>query len=399
MVEVWLPYGMSEVPARVPEERLVEIIKSKSQTISDPAAKATTLLEAHGGLREAAKKAEKICVVLGECANQQIAISLLEAIQENLQSKTQGRVTILRAPEALEVDPNIFPEAHVSHYQPESSPTLPIKDFSGPFTPELSTDFLTADLKVVVGELKPHNFLQCSGLCDVVFPGLASIDSINRHLTGRQGFAAPDIRRERTEITKLAGDVFSLGVILNSEKIPIEVMFGMLTETLATLGPALLEVLVRNVKPADIVVMSSGGIPQDRSLLAAVETFPTVISALKKNGALVVAAECIEGHGGTEFYDWSAEKKEAHHLEARLRHTFNYNGFKAAYLRRVLATHRVYLVSTIPDHYVENVFGMKAAETVNAALQSAQRVLGSDSTISVVPDASRVTIEAQAPAV
>jgi nickel-dependent lactate racemase len=399
VVEVWLPYGTSEIPARVPDERLIGIIKPQTQTISDSAAKARSLLEANEGLQQAASNADNVCVVLGPCGNQQLAFSLIEAIQQNLHAKTSGRFFILVAPGAFEIDPNSFPETHVSYHQPESSPTLPIKEFAGGFSPELNADFLTADLKIVIGELNPQSFLQCSGLCDVVFPGLASTDSIKRHSVGRPGFATSDIRRERTEITNGVGDIFALGTVLNSDKTPVEVAFGKLPEALAALAPALEEVHVRNVKPADIVVTSSGGMPQDRSLLVAVEAFPPAISALKKNGALIVAAECGEGHGDTEFYDWSAEKKEAHHLEARLRHNFNYNGFKAAFLRRALATHRIYLVSTIPDHYVENVFGMKAAGTVNAAVQSAQRALGSDSTISVVPDASRLSIEPQSPAV
>jgi nickel-dependent lactate racemase len=113
---------------------------------------------------------------------------------------------------------------------------------------------------------------------------------------------------------------------------------------------------------------------------------------------LIVAAECERGHGDTEFYTWCAERKEPRHLETRLRHHFNYNGFKAAFLRRTLETHRIYLASTIPDYYIEDIFGMKAARTVNAALQTAQRTLGSDSTISVIPDASRIILRQKTPA-
>jgi nickel-dependent lactate racemase len=147
---------------------------------------------------------------------------------------------------------------------------------------------------------------------------------------------------------------------------------------------------------ADIVVMSVGGRPTDESLLRAVETFPAALPSLKRDGVIIVAAECPQGHGDTEFYDWCAERKEVRYLEARLRHSFNYNGFKAAFLSRTLESHRIYLVSTIPDHYVEGIFSMKAAATVNSALQTAQRTLGSDSTISVIPDASSIiTTQAQ----
>jgi nickel-dependent lactate racemase len=107
---------------------------------------------------------------------------------------------------------------------------------------------------------------------------------------------------------------------------------------------------------------------------------------------LIVAAECPLGHGNTEFHQWCAEHKEARYLEARLRHNFNYQGFKAAFLLRTLENHRIYFVSTIPNHYVENVFGMRAAATVNSALQTAQRSLGSSSKISVIPNASGIIL-------
>jgi len=55
-----------------------------------------------------------------------------------------------------------------------------------------------------------------------------------------------------------------------------------------------------------------------------------------------------------------------------------------------LEAHRVCMVSTLPDYYVENVFRLKSATTVNAALHNAQRMQGSDSTITVIPDAARV---------
>ncbi len=47
-------------------------------------------------------------------------------------------------------------------------------------------------------------------------------------------------------------------------------------------------------------------------------------------------------------------------------------------------------MSTIPDHHLEHTFGLKPAKTMNAAVQSAQRALGSDASISVVPNGSQV---------
>ncbi len=278
------------------------------------------------------------------------------------------------------------------------SSTLPIDNFKG-FPLQLNSEFVSADLRIAVGELRPHQFLGYSGLSDVVFPGLASENSVRNHLTDRPGFSALDLRRERFEIASVLGDTLAFGVILNSDRTAAQVVLGSMKDSLLTLEDASNSTFSCHVaKMADIVVMSAGGAPQDESLLQAVETFPAGLAALKKDGALIVAAECGKGHGDTEFYEWCAERKETRYLEARLRRRFNYNGFKAAYLQRALESHRIYLVSTIPDHYVENVFGLKAAQTVNAALHTAQRAIGSDSTISVIPDASRVILRQQAPA-
>jgi nickel-dependent lactate racemase len=141
-------------------------------------------------------------------------------------------------------------------------------------------------------------------------------------------------------------------------------------------------------KTADIVVMGAGGLPIDETLVRVVETLPSGLTVAGRNGVLIVAAECSLGHGGASFYDWCAERKEPRYLESRLRHKFNYAGWKAAFLLRALEGHKIYLVSTIPDHYVEDVFGMRAAKTVNSALQTVERSLGSDSKVSVIPDAS-----------
>lgn len=394
MVEVWLPYGLSEIPVRVPEERVIDIFRTPSVgTPSDALSEARKLIESNERLQTLAKEAKRVCIVLGQCGNGGLAVDLVKELQQTIAGNPQTTITILCAPGAVELEQNLPPETRIVRHNPESSATLPLSNFKGEITPELNSEFLSADLKIIVGEHKPHAFLTCSGLCDIVFPGVASQNSIQSHLANRKGLSPADLHKERLEIANSTGDVLALGVVLDPDKTAIYVALGSVVDCLTALEVASQKLLLRMVsKTADIVVMGVGGAPQDETLVQAVETFPVGVIALKRNGVLIVASECGKGHGDTEFYDWCAEKKEPHHLEARLRHHFNYNGYKAAFLRRLLDSHRVYLVSTIPDHYVEGVFGMKAARTVNAALQTAQRTLGSDSSISVIPDASRVIL-------
>jgi len=390
-VEIWLPYGRSEIAVRVPEERLVDILKPESSNpLADPVAKSTELLKSSESFLYKARGASRVCIVLGSCGTKQLTTELTKAVLQFI-SNPQSSTTILCTEESTEPDATSVGGTRVLRHTTkyETIECAPLEDA---FTPQVNSDFVKADLRVVIGELRPHQFLGTAGLCDLIFPYLASEASITAHLAGRTASTLADLHKERLEVAKSFDSVFALGLSLNAELQACSVVFDTLEGCLASLERIVSETYVKQItKRADILVMSAGGAPFDSTLDRSVETFPVGLNALKRDGALIVAAECGQGHGGRQFYDWSTEHKEPRYLESRLRHRFSYDGFKASFLGRTLQNHRVYLVSTIPDHYVENVFDMKPAPTVNAALQSAQRTHGSQSTISVVPNACRVT--------
>lgn len=385
-----MPYGRSEIPVRMPEERLIDIFKAdNANPLPDPIAEATKLLSSNETFIRKASNASRACVVLGSCGTEQLTTALTRTVLQFIHN-AQGSATILCTQESAEPDANSVGGSRVLRHTAYSE-TTDINPPKGGFTPQMNSEFVKADLRILIGELRPHQFLRYSGLCDLVFPHLSSEASTRAHLTDRPGLTLDGLHTERIEITKSFDNVFMLGLALDGELRPTTVKFGETEGCLGTLEPIVNELYSKQTtKRADILVMSAGGAPFDATLARAVESFPAALNALKKGGALIVAAECGEGHGGEQFYEWSAEHKEPRYLESRLRHRFNYAGFKASFLGRMLQTHRVYLVSTIPDHYVESVFGIRPAQTVNAALQTAQRAHGSDSTMSIIPNACRV---------
>ena len=394
MVEIWLPYGSSDIPARVPEERLADILKPRArETGIDPVEEAKRLIESNHDFQDAAKRAKRICILLGSNSITQLTSVLTQTVLESLVAigAAASSVTVLRTAGAQEPNPTLLGEARTEVHDPISSPVTSVSDLKCNFPVTLNSCFTEADVRIVIGELKPHNFLGYCGLSDTIFPGLASKDSVQGHLSNRKGGAVSDLIQERVEIANSFSDLFSLGFVLDANLLPAKIALGKFHTCLEDLKSAVQSMCTVSVeRAADVVIMSAGGKPADESLLTAVETVPVAIPALKKDGVLIVAAECPNGHGDTEFYEWCAERKEPRYLEARLRHNFNYNGYKAVSLLRTRERHRIYLVSTMPDHYVETVFGLRAATTVNAALQTVQRTVGSDSTISVIPDATRI---------
>ena len=391
LVEIWLPYGHSEIPVRVPEERLVDILKPDSTNpLPNPAVRATELLKSNEPFLGKAHQATRVCIVLGSCGGEQMTTELTKAVLEFV-TTSQDSTTILCTEESVEPYITGVGGSRVVRHTAKSEATdcAALKDG---FVPQLNSEFVKADLRVLIGELRPHPFLGYAGLCDLVFPYLASESSMLAHRAERPVSGPTDLHKERVEISKSFDSIFALGLGLDAELRVQSVVFDTMGNSLASLEPIVTEAYSKQVtKRADILVMSAGGAPFDSTLDRSIESFPAGLEALKRDGALIVAAECGEGHGGRQFYEWSSEHKEPRYLESRLRHHFSYDGFKASFLGRTLQTHRVYLVSTIPDHYVENVFSMRPAPTVNAALQSAQRAHGADSTISIIPNACRVT--------
>lgn len=400
MVEVWLPYGSSEVAVRVPEETLIDILKPQANTgIEDPVAEVTRLISSDSEFQTKIKEGERICVAVGSSRNKQLLRQSANSLLAELKKldALPDRVTVLLTSDSTLLESEFETGTSVIRHSAKSQ-TTPLSGFQSDFTPAINSLFVDAPVRVVLGELRPNSILGFSGLPDLIFPGLGSETSIHQEVSGRRPRTPIDVHKERLEIALQLSDLFALGFVLNENRSLARIALGPFQPCINQLEGVIREYCTKSVeKAADIVIMSSGGTPTDETLLRAVENFPNAFSILKRNGALIVAAECSSGPGSGEFYAWSAEKKEARYLEARLRHTFNFNGWKAAYLARAVQNHRIYLISTIPDHHVENIFGLKPAKTVTAALLSAQRALGNDSKISVIPDPTSVIANLKVP--
>jgi nickel-dependent lactate racemase len=394
LVEIWLPYGQTEIPARVPEERLVDILRPSKTSSPLDADSETSRLIGKSPLLQKVKQAARICVSLGHCANPDLLSVVTDTLLQQMVAAGANinSITVLFLQDSPEFSSKVMAQSQVIRHDPASSPTSPVKGFRSDFEPSINSIFVEADVKVLVGQLRPHQFLGYAGIYDIPFPGLASNSSFLSQLADRKQIEVANILEERMRIARSIPGLFSLGLVLDAERTLIKMAVSEGVDCVNELKSSLQHCTLKEIeKPADIVIVGAGGTPWDNSLVNAVEIIPVGLGAVKRGGTIIFAAECGKGHGGGAFYSWCAERKEPRHLEARLRHNFNYDGYKAAFLLRTLETHRIHLVSTIPDHYVENIFRMKAARTVNSALQTAQRTLGSDSTIAVIPEGNTIT--------
>lgn len=77
---------------------------------------------------------------------------------------------------------------------------------------------------------------------------------------------------------------------------------------------------------ADTVVVSCGGYPKDLNLYQAVKSLLNAAQALKPGGTMVFLAECPEGGGAPDFFDW-IHSLDRGTLDADLRAAFTIAGY------------------------------------------------------------------------
>ncbi|MEM3430203.1 MAG: hypothetical protein QXL25_03075 [Candidatus Bathyarchaeia archaeon] len=135
----------------------------------------------------------------------------------------------------------------------------------------------------------------------------------------------------------------------------------------------------------DILIVGAGGRPYDYTLFSSLDSAIMNMGVLKRGGVLILAAECMGGCGSDVFREWMFKGCDPEKLKLVLKRNFEIGAEKAYLLTKLLDEFRLYLVSVMPDYYVKNIFKLKSSRTVNDALQHAFRILGKESEIAVAP--------------
>ena len=110
---------------------------------------------------------------------------------------------------------------------------------------------------------------------------------------------------------------------------------------------------------ADVVIASCNGYPKDINLYQAVKTLLNGAGALKKGGTFVFLAECPEGGGAPDFFDW-IEPLNRGELDSALRADFTIGGYIFyASCEAIAKAGDFYMLTAIPPETVKGM-GIRA---------------------------------------
>ena len=413
MVDVWLPYGKTDVCVRVPARNLLGTIEPKErQGASDAKAEVERALKEPIGskrLSEIAKPESKVAIVVDDATRKAPSeVMLLPVLAElNAAGVKDENVTVIfgcgthRAVKPEEATALVGAEAlkrvkAISHdcraadlVHVGTTKTHGNKVY-------VNRVFAEADVKVLLGDVGFHYYAGYGGGRKSVLPAVCGEETIKHnhamllHANARTGILEDNpVHRDMTEAARLAKVDFIVNVVENKKGEIVKAFAGDLEQAFMEAVKLVDEMYRITVdRRADILVVSAGGHPADMNLYQAYKALDNALDAVKRGGVIILVAECPEGHGNQVFYDWMTRLGDLKNVEREVKRNFVMGGHKAYYLLKALQNHQIILVSSLPDYYATSIFKLKTARAVIAALAEALKIVGSASRVWAMPQGS-----------
>ncbi len=410
MVDVWLPYGKTNVCVRVPARNLLGTIEPvERQGAADGKTEVERALKEPIGskrLSEIAKPDSKVAIVVDDATRKAPSEMMLLPVLAELNSAgvKDENVTVIfgcgthRAVKPEEAEELLGLEAlkrvkSLSHACRAEDLVFVGTTKTYGNRVYVNRVFAEADVKVLLGDVGFHYYAGYGGGRKSVMPAVAGAETIQHNhamllqANARTGILEDNpVHKDMTEAARLAKVDFIVNVVENKKGEIVRAFAGDLEQAFLEAVKLVDEMYRITIdRRADILVVSAGGHPADMNLYQAYKALDNGLDAVKRGGVIILVAECLEGHGNGVFYDWMTRLGDLKNVEREVKRNFVMGGHKAYYLLKALQNHQIILVSSLPDYYATNVFRLKTARAVNDALLEAFKIAGSASRVWAMP--------------
>lgn len=253
-----------------------------------------------------------------------------------------------------------------------------------------------SDLVISEGFIETHFFAGFSGGRKSILPGVSGADTImNNHnpinidnINSRSAkLTGNPIHAECSEAARVAGLKFILNVALNKEKHIIGAFAGDFEKAHIMGCDYVRDLMSVPAKRTDIVITTNSGYPLGRNLYQVVKGIDTASSMTKKGGVIIIAAECRDGIGHTNFRELMQSCRTKEELLQKMCAPHKeIDKWQAQILVRALAEKTVILVNdTLEQSELKKMFIMQASNP-DSALKHAKVLKGQNASISVIPE-------------
>ena len=409
MVDVWLPYGKTEICARIPTRNFLGTIepKEKEGVIDAKAEIKRALCHPIGTprLNEIAKAGDKVAIVVDDATRSTPSHLMIVPMLDELNEAgvKDEDVTVIfgcgthrpvtpEEQEALLGKEALTRVKTVSHDHKAEDQVFIGKTSHGTEV-YVNKTFAEADIKVLAGDINLHYYAGYGGGRKGVLPAVSSSKTIQQnhalllHPNAATGVLDGNpVHEDMTEAAELAKVDFILNIVTNSKNELVQAFAGDMKQAFLE-GTKLVDEMykVPIEQRANIVVVSAGGYPSDINMYQASKAIHNALDAVKRNGVIILAAECPEGHGNEVFCEWMDKFTDLKRVQKEVEKRFVLGGHKAYYLMKALQKATIILVSVLPDCYAVNTFKMRTARAMNDAIRDAFDIAGKNAKVYAMP--------------
>jgi len=255
--------------------------------------------------------------------------------------------------------------------------------------------YVDADLRIVVGNIEPHQFQGFSGGVKSAAIGLAGRDTINANHSrmnepeARMGsFHDNPVRQDVEEIGSRMGIHFALNAILNHEKQIVYVLAGEPGAVMQAGIPLNLSLACVPVSaPFDLAIASAGGHPKDLNLYQSQKALAHASHVVKDGGTIILVAACRQG-SGSQAYEAYVKDMRSHDevIERFGREGFRVGPHKAVQIAQDASRLKVILFSQMEPEFVRSLL-LTPAKDLQEAINLAIAELPKSPQIGIFPNA------------
>ncbi len=348
MMQIRVPYGRSFVSASVPDLTGIDIIEAaETPGAADPAgAVRSALANLCGGATWADfAGARSVAITVNDKTRPVPHHQLLPPLLERLAALgiPDTAITFYVAvgthpPMTRDEFPAILPGEILKRYQvvshdAEDGDQLTNLGETSRGTPVWSNKaYVAADLKIVVGNLEPHQFVGFSGGVKGAAIGLSGLQTINRnhalmmHPDSQLGeYETNPARQDVEEIGAKMGIHLALNAILNQHRQIVHVLAGEPRAVMRAGVPLSRQVCQVGVASRySLLITSPGGHPKDINIYQAQKALGHAALVARPGGTIILVAACPEGTGSPHYEEWMTGKKSYEEIIKR----FSAEGFR-----------------------------------------------------------------------
>ena len=387
MVDCWLPYGETEVYVSVEMDYLLGIAEQSRVEPEKPPSEIVAEAIAESNLEELLGRQTTVAIAVENYSSPNAVVLALRELVKSLVELivTKERITIIigngdhgkNSSQIIDAikDSSDLSSIRIVEHNRDTSDIVDLGATNRGTQVQVNGSYHGASLKIAVGETRLDQYMGFNGAHNAVVPGIASLETImgNRKLYF-DGKITPGVielnpvKEDALEAVKMAGLDYAVNLVTNHAGRILAAHAGGAEETWGRAINSLSSHYEAHTEGnADIVVTSAGGAPFDQSLYSASLALLNAAQASKKNGTLILLAECGSGLGA-EAYNELAQVSEVSEFKRR----YMYGAEALKEVKNVLKNHRVILVSALPGYLVESL-GIEPARTANEAYDRAVR--------------------------